>query len=190
VFVFVESAASDTASFTSTITGNPTFNLIGTGSKNYNTNDYEYGRWLTTGASPGTNKTITVTTTQNISKPSYLKVIELGGCPDLVNPIAQSAYTTSPGTTKTSPYTAFLPGPVANTDFDVYWLNGGDDLGATLTSSPSITQVDNTHGGGTTGATFFASTPSSQTTEQFCSGTTCPGTTNHWGTIAVEIKRP
>jgi hypothetical protein len=186
VFAFVESNTADTVTFSSNAPS-LTFNLIGAGSANYNNNDYEYGRYLT---GDGNNHTITVTTVKTISKPSYLKVIELGGCPDTSNPIAQSAYTTSPGTSATSPYTAFLPAALASTDFDVYWLTGGDDIGATITSSPAITLLDNTHGGGTTGATFWASTPSSQTTEQFCKGATCPGGTAHWGTIAVEVKRP
>jgi hypothetical protein len=186
VFVYTSSAAGDSATFTSNINGSPTFNNIGSGSANYNTVDYEFGRWLNTGANPGNNKNITVTFAKTIVR-AYIHVVELCGN-DMVAPIAQSFYTTSPGTTQTNPYTANLPlAPIGLTNFDVYYLNTQEDLaGNNPTSNPAITLLTPyLHASNGSAATFFANTPSQN--ESFNKN---PIAVAHWGTIAVEIKRP
>src|SRR5262249_10537018 len=69
-----------TAGISGTIGGSPTFNDIGTGSASYTNpggmgdTSSEFGRWFTTGASPGTNKTVSVTFNNNSNR-AYLKVI-------------------------------------------------------------------------------------------------------------------
>src|SRR5262249_44567003 len=103
VFAFTESATGDSATFSSTFSGNPAFTPIGTGSLNYNTSDYEFGQWLTGGASDQTGQiraTFVKTTAQ-----AYLHVIKLSGN-NISTPIAQSAYTSG---NNTNPYTANLP---------------------------------------------------------------------------------
>jgi len=178
VFAFTESKAGDSATFSSTGLGSPTFNNIGSGSLNYNTNDYEYGRYLNGGNNA--NGTITVTTVQTISKPSYIQVVELCGN-NTSTPIAQFAYATG---NNTNPYTANLPTPpVAGTNFDAYFLDAGDDLGPSApTGTPAVTNLFYAHGGGTAAGTYFKDTPSQN--ESFA------GANKHWATIAVEIKRP
>jgi len=181
VFAFTESKAGDSATFSSTGLGSPTFNNIGSGSLFYNGNDYEYGQYLNGGNNA--NGTITVTTVQTISKPSYIQVVELCGN-DTSTPIAQFAYATG---NNTNPYTANLPAsPLAPTNFDVYFLDAGDDFGPSApTGTPAVTNLFYAHGGGTAAGTYFKDTPSQ--TESF---NTSPGSNKHWGTIAVEIKRP
>jgi hypothetical protein len=184
VFAFTESKAGDSATFSSTGLGSPTFNNIGSGSLNYNTSDYEFGRWLNGGVSNATG-TITVTFVQTISKPAYVQVVELCGN-DTSTPIAQNAYASSPGTTATNPYTANLPTPLAPTNFDVYFLDAGDDLGTSApTGTPAVTNLFYAHGGGTAAGTYFKDPASA-----FESFNTSPPSNKHWGTIAVEIKRP
>jgi hypothetical protein len=196
VFVFNNlHNASDTttASFSSTINGSPTFTDIGAGSKGYNFGanglfaDYEFGAWVATGASPGTGKTITATFTNGATDQAFIHVVELCGN-DTSTPIAQSAYDSSPSNSNTSPYVANLPAPpLQSTNFDVYFLDTHENLGPnTPTSSPAITNLRYDHVGAGSAATYFKD-PASQN-EQF---TQNPNPTNHhWGTIAVEIKRP
>jgi hypothetical protein len=183
VFVFIESKAGDSVTFSSTGLGSPTFNLIGTGSENFtgSTSDYVYGRWLAGGNNA--SGTITVTTVQNMSKNSYIYIVELG-CNDTTNPIAQSAYASG---NNTHPYTANLTAPpLQATNFDVYLLGSGDDTGATTpTSSPAITNIQYDHGGGTAAAVYWSGTTAPQQNEQFDS---VPPANKHWGTIAVELK--
>jgi len=178
VFVFTETAGGDSATFTSTGLGSPLFNNIGSGSLNYNTNDYEYGKYLNGGNNA--NGTITVTTVKTISKPSYIQVVELCGN-NTSTPIAQNAYLSG---NNTNPYTANLPAtPLAPTNFDVYFLDAGDDFGPSApTGTPAVTNLFYAHGGGTAAGTYFKDTPSQN--ESFAGGN------KHWGTIAVEIKRP
>ena len=181
MFASPNSAAGDSATF-SFSGGSPTFNNIGSRSLIYNTTNYEFGRWLNGGGSDATG-TIKVTFVQTISKPAYVQVVQLNGN-DTVNPIAQSAYASSPGTTATQPYTANLPlPPLVDTNFDVYFLDGGDDLGPSApVGTPAVTNLLYAHGGGTAAGTYFASTPSQN--ESFAGGN------KHWGTIALEIKLP
>jgi hypothetical protein len=176
VFAFTNSAAGDSATF-SFSGGSPTFNNIGTGSLNYNTSDYEFGRWLNGGASDATG-TITVTFVKTIHQ-AYLQVIKLSGN-NLSTPIAQSAYASG---NNTNPYTANLPSPpIAPTNFDVYFLDANENLGATVPiGTPAVTNLIYVPGSGTAG-TYFANTPSQN--ESFA------GANHHWATIAVEIKRP
>jgi hypothetical protein len=111
---------------------------------------------------------------------AYLQVVELCGN-DTSAPIAQSAYATG---NNTNPYTANLPAaPLAGTNFDVYFLDGGDDLGPSApTGTPAVTNLLYAHGGGTGAGTYAAGTPSQN--ESFA------GANKHWGTIAVEINSP
>src|SRR4029077_13265360 len=109
-------------------------------------------------------------------------VVELCGN-DTSNPIAQSAYATSPVNTNSSPYTANLPlPPLAGTNFDVYFLNGNEDLGGSAPAgTPAVTNLIYGHNFNGTAGTSFKGTPSQN--ESFAGGG------HHWGTIAVEIKR-
>jgi hypothetical protein len=127
--------------------------------------------------------TIKVTFVKTITKPAYLQIVELSGN-NTSAPIAQSAYASSPGTTATNPYTANLPlPPLSGTNDDVYFLDGGDDLGPSApTGAPAVTNLFYAHGGGTSAGTYFKDTPSQN--ESFA------GNNKHWATIAVEIKRP
>jgi hypothetical protein len=177
VFAFTSSSAGDSATF-SFSGGTPTFNNIGTGSLNYNNKDYEFGRWLNGSASDVTG-TITVTFVKNITQ-AYLQVIQLSGN-DTSNPIAQSAYASG---NNTNPYTANLPAPpIAGTNFDVYFLSANESLGVSSPiGTPAVTNLIYVPGNSGTAGTYFAGTPSQN--ESFA------GANKHWGTIAVEIKRP
>jgi hypothetical protein len=183
VFAFTNSVSPDSATFSSTFSGSPTFNNIGSGSLPlpYNGGDYEFGRWVNGGATDSTG-TISVTFALK-PKQAYLQVVQLSGN-DTSNPIAQSAYASSPGTSNTNPYTANLPAPpLAGTNFDVYFLNASEDLGGSVpTGTPAVTNLIYVHAGGGTAGTYAAGTPSQN--ESFA------GSNHHWGTIAVEIKRP
>jgi hypothetical protein len=53
---------------------------------------------------------------------------------------------------------------------------------------PAITNIDYQNAGSGTAGTWFNNATSQN--QQFCQGSTCPGAQQHWGTIAVEIKRP
>jgi len=195
VFVFNNlhtAANTTTASFASTWNGGTSFSSIGAGLKGYNGTttfaDYEFVAWATSGASPGTGKTITATFTNGATDQAWLQVVELG-CNDTSNPIAQSAYSTISGTTQSNPYTANLPaGPIQATNFDVYFVNAHENItavpGATPTPTPATLTLQSGGGGGTAD-TFWASTP--RQNESF---NTSPSSSKHWGTIAVEIKRP
>ena len=119
---------------------------------------------------------------KTISKRAYLHVVELGNN-DTSAPIAQSAYASG---NNTSPYTAnLLAPPLQGTNFDVYLLGSGDDItSGTPTGTPAVTNLVFNHGSGTAAGAYFKDTPSQL--ESFCVG--CAS--KHWGTIAVEIKRP
>ena len=182
VFAFTNSNTGDSATFSSTFSGSPTFNLIGPGSLVVGDGkEYEFGRWLNGGGSNATG-TITVTFVQTMHQ-AYLQVVELCGN-DTSAPIAQQAYAAGNGT---NPYTANLPlAPLAGTDFDVYFLNAKEGLGASApTGTPAVTNLIYVPGGSGSAATYFAGTPSQN--ESF---NTSPASSKHWGTIAVEIKRP
>jgi hypothetical protein len=178
VFAFTSSASGDSATFSSTFSGSPTFNNIGSGSLFYNGKDYEFGRWLNGGATDSTG-TISVTFA-NKPKQAYVQVIQLSGN-DTSNPIAQSAYATG---NNTNPYTANLPAaPLAGTNFDVYFLDANEDLGGSApTGTPAVTNLVYAHAGAGSAATYFKGTPSQN--ESFA------GSNKHWATMAVEIKRP
>ena len=190
MFAFTHSSSDNSTASFSFSGGSPTFNNIGTGSLAYNGNnggnhqvDYEFGRWLNGGASNSTG-TITVTFNSTIVQ-AYLQVVELCGN-DTSNPIAQSAYASSGANgTQSNPYLANLPAaPLAGTNFDVYFLNANEDLGGTVpVGTPAATNLIYKHAGNGTGGTYFRDTPPSQN-ESFA------GASHHWGTIAVEIKRP
>jgi hypothetical protein len=177
VFAFVDSAAGDSVTFSSTGLGSPTFNLIGSGSLNFNTTDYEYGRYLNGGNNA--SGTITVTTVKKIGQ-AYLQIVELCGN-DTSAPITTNVAYLSGNTT---PATANLPaGPIAGTNFDVYFLDG-EDFGTTApVGTPAATNLLYQHGGGDSAGTYFKTTPTQN--ESFALGTN-----KHWGTIGVEIKRP
>ncbi len=182
MFAFTNSNTGDSATFSSTFSGSPTFNLIGAGSLVVGDGkEYEFGRWLNGGGSNATG-TITVTFAKTINQ-AYLQVVELCGN-DTSAPIAQQAYATG---NNTNPYTANLPlAPLAGTNFDVYFLNAKETLGASApTGTPAVTNLIYVPGGSGSAATYFAGTPSQN--ESF---NTSPASSKHWGTIAVEIKRP
>jgi len=74
--------------------------------------------------------------------------------------------------------------PLAGTNFDVYFLCGKEDLGGSApTGTPAVTNLIYGHAGAGSAGTYFRDTPPSQN-ESFA------GSNKHWGTIAVEIKRP
>jgi hypothetical protein len=132
-------------------------------------------------------QTITVTFSNNTFQ-AYLQVVELCGN-DTSAPIAQQMYTRSGADgTQSTPYTANLPAaPLAGTNFDVYFLNVNEDLGGGIpTSSPVCTNLTFGHTADGSAQTSFKGTPSQN--EQFTQNPT--PTAHHWGTIAVEIKRP
>jgi len=182
VFAFTSSASGDSATFSSTFSSSPTFNNIGSGSAVLSDGkEYEFGRWLNGGGSNATG-TITVTFAKTIIQ-AYLQVVELCGN-DTSAPIAQQAYATG---NNTNPYTANLPAPpLAGTNFDVYFLCAKENLGASApTGTPAVTNLIYVPGGSGSAGTYFRDTPPSQN-ESFCMGCAI----KHWGTIAVEIKRP
>ena len=180
VFAFTDSNTGDSATFSSTFSGSPTFNNIGSGSAVLagDGNEYEFGRWLNGGASDATG-TITVTFVES-TKQAYLHVVQLCGN-DTSAPIAQNAYATG---NNTNPYTANLPAPpLVGTNFDVYFLCGKEDLGGMApVGTPAVTNYLYEHAGPGSAGTYFKNTPSQN--ESFA------GANKHWGTIAVEIKRP
>jgi len=177
VFAFTSSGNGDSATPSSSVAG-LTFNTIGSGSLFYNGKDYEFGWWVNGGGSDATG-TISVTF---VKKPNqaYVQVIQLSGN-DTSNPIAQNAYASG---NNTNPYTANLPAPpVAGTNFDVYFLDANEDLGGSApTGTPTVTNLIYVHASAGSAGTYFADTPSQN--ESFA------GANKHWGTIAVEIKRP
>jgi hypothetical protein len=72
------------------------------------------------------------------------------------------------------------------TDFAVYFADTNENLGGNNpTSSPAITLLQYDHVGAGSAATFFTNAPT-----QLQSFNQNPATNRHWGTIAVEIKRP
>ena len=75
------------------------------------------------------------------------------------NSIAQSAYASG---NNTNPYTANLPAaPLQSTNFDVYFLDGGDDLGPSApTGTPAVTNLIYVKAGAGTAGTYFGGTPS------------------------------
>jgi hypothetical protein len=183
VFAFTNSVSPDSATPSSSV-GGLTFNTIGSGSLPlpYNGGDYEFGWWVNGGASDA-NGTISVTFVK-IPKQAYVQVVQLSGN-DTSNPIAQSAYASSgSGNTQSNPYTANLPAPpLAGTNYDLYFLNASEDLGGSApTGTPAATNLIYVHAGGGTAGTYFDGTPSQN--QSFA------GSNHHWGTIAVEIKRP
>ena len=177
MFAFTESAGGDSATFASTFAGSPVFTPIGAGSLNYNTNDYEFGQWLTGGASDATGA-IRVTFVKNTTQ-AYLLVIKLSGN-NLSTPIAQSAYTSG---NNTNPYTANLPAPPSSGDQEVVFLTAGEDLGGTAPPpSVSMSNLSYLHAGAGSEGTY-----ASGTATQNISFT---GSNHHWGTIAVDINHP
>lgn len=178
VFAFTESGTGDSATFSSTFSGSPTFNNIGSGSLFYNGKGYEFGRWLNGGATDSTG-TISVTFAKKPSQ-AYVQVIQLCGN-DTSNPIAQNAYATG---NNTNPYTAnLLAPPLASTNFDVYFLDATEDLGGSApVGTPAVTNLIYAHNSAATAGSYASSTPSQN--ESFAGGN------HHWGTIAVEIKSP
>ena len=178
VFAFTNSNTGDSATFSSTFSGSPTFNLIGTGSLVVGDGkEYEFGRWLNGGGSNATG-TITVTFVQTMHQ-AYLQVVELCGN-DTSAPIAQQAYAAG---NNTNPYTANLGSPPLASNFDVYFLDANEDLGSSApTGTPAVTNLIYAHAGAGSAGTYFKDTPSQN--ESFAGGN------KHWATIAVEIKRP
>lgn len=176
VFVFTESAAGDSATFSSSFTGT-TFTPIGAGSLNYNTNDYEFGQWLTGGASNATG-TIKVTFVKSTTQ-AYLQVIQLSGN-NISTPIAQSAYTSG---NNTNPYTANLPAPPTSGDQEVVFLTGGEDLGGSAPpANPPMVNLIYLHAGAGSAGSYATGTATQNTS--------FTGANHHWGTIAVDINHP
>jgi hypothetical protein len=177
VFAFTESATGDSATFSSTFPGNPVFTPIGAGSLTYNGIDYEFGQWLTGGASDVTGQ-LRVTFVKGTSQ-AYLQVIQVNGT-NISAPIAQSAYTSG---NNTNPYTANLPAPPSSGDQEVVFLTGGEDLGASPPPpTPSMTNLIYLHTmAGSAGS--YASVSATQ-------NTSFSGSNHHWGTIAVDINHP
>ena len=176
MFAFTNSQAGDSATF-SFSGGSPTFNNIGTGSLNYNTSDYEFGRWVNGGATDSTG-TITVTFVKTIHQ-AYLQVIKLSGN-NISTPIAQSAYISG----NNNSYTANLPASPSSGDQEVVFLSaGGDTGGATPAATPSMTNLLYKHAGSGS-ATSYARSNATQNTS--FSG----GNSVNWGTIAVDINHP
>jgi hypothetical protein len=181
VFAFTDSAKDDSATPTSSVPlAGQAFNTIGVGSMFYNKQDYQFGWWLNGGASDAIG-TISVTFVKDPAK-AYVQVIELYGN-DTSDPIAQSAYAMG---NNTNPYTANLPAPpIGSNNFDVYFLDAHEDLvvsGTAPTGTSAVTNLVWAHAGGGSAGTYFKETQS-----QLQSFT---GPNKHWGTIAVEIKRP
>lgn len=175
VFAFTNSAAGDSATF-SFSGGSPTFNNIGTGSLNYNTSDYEFGRWVNGGAtnSTGTIKVSFVNTTHQ----AYVQVIQLSGN-NLSTPIAQSAYTSG----NSNSYTANLPASPTSGDQEVVFVSGGADLGGMApTANPSMTNLIYAHAGSGSAASYARANATQNTS--FSGGNA------NWGTIAVDINHP
>jgi hypothetical protein len=181
VFAFTDSSAGDSATFTSTFSGSPTFNNIGSGSLSYTGGgmsvDYEFGRWLKGGATSSTG-TITVTFVKNTSQ-AYLQVVKLSGN-NLTTPIAQSAYTSG---NNTNPYTANLPAAPSSGDQEVVFLSGQQDLGGTAPpATPSMSNLIYVHNGSGSAASYARSNATQNTS--FSGGNAI------WGTIAVDINHP
>jgi hypothetical protein len=181
VFAFTNSTTGDSMTSITFSGGSPTFNLIGAGSLPLSDGkEYEFGRWLNGGGSNATG-TITVTFVKTISQ-AYLQVVELCGNDTSAPITSNNAYATG---NNTNPYMANLPAPpLAGTNFDVYFLCAKESLGPTApVGTPAATNLFYVQGGGGTAGTYFRDTPPSQN-ESFA------GASHHWGTIAVEIKRP
>jgi hypothetical protein len=174
VFAFTNSATGDSATF-SFSGGTPTFNNIGAGSLNYNTSDYEFGRWLNGGASNSTG-TIKVTFVKGIHQ-AYVHVIQLSGN-NISTPIAQSAYASG---NNTNPYTANLLATPNSGDQEVVFLSGGESLGASA-PPPSVSMSNLIYAATNSGS---AGTYATGTATQNISFS---GANHHWGTIAVDIN--
>jgi hypothetical protein len=186
VFAFTNSNTGDSMTSITFSGGSPTFNNIGSGSLVLagDGKEYEFGRWLNGGGSNATG-TITVTFAKTISQVAYLQVVELCGN-DTSTPITvNNAYATG---NNTNLYTANLPAPpLAGTNFDVYFLCARESLGATApVGTPAVTNLFYAQANNGTAGTYFRDTPPSQNQ----SFTMTPASNRHWGTIAVEIKRP
>jgi hypothetical protein len=179
--------ASSTATF-SFSGGSLTFTPIGAGSLAYNNNtDYEFGAWVTGNGSTGS---FTVTFSDTTDR-AYLMAVELCGN-DTSDPIAQSAYASSGAdATQSHPYTANLPlAPLQSTNYDVYFLNTHEDLGGGIpTSTPAATDMSVGHNGAPNSGSAYAYRAGTPSQNESFDHNPAP-TDNHWGTIAVEIKRP
>jgi hypothetical protein len=176
VFAFTNSAAGDSATFSSTFTGSPAFTPIGTGSLNYNTSDYVFGQWLNSGANTSTG-TITVTFVKTTHQ-AYLQVIKLSGN-NLSTPIAQSAYTSG----NSNSYTANLPASPSSGDQEVVFVSGQQDLGGTApTANPPMSNLIYVHNGSGSAASYARSNATQNTSFS--------GNNANWGTIAVDINHP
>ena len=177
VFAFTNSAAGDSATFSSTFSGSPVFTPIGAGSLNYNTSDYEFGQWLKGGASNSTGM-IKVTFVKNTTQ-AYVQVIQLSGN-NTSTPIAQGAYISG---NNTNPYTANLPAPPSSGDQEVVFLSGQQDLGGMAPpANPSMTNLIYVHNGPGSAASYARANATQNTS--FSGGNA------NWGTIAVDINHP
>jgi CSLREA domain-containing protein len=176
VFAFTNSAMADSATFSSTFSGSPTFTPIGAGSLFYNSKDYNFGQWVNGGASDSTG-TIKVTFAKNTHQ-AYLQVIQLSGN-NISNPIAQSAYASG---NNTHPYTANLPAPPSSGDNEVAFLSANEDLGASAPPAmpSSMMNLIYRHAGGGSAGSYANPTA--------IQNTSFAGGNHHWGTIAVEIN--
>ena len=176
VFAFTNSAAGDTATFSSTFSGSPLLTPIGAGSQFYNNKDYNFGRWMNGGDSDSTG-TIKVTFAKNTHQ-AYIQVIKLSGN-NLFTPVAQSAYASG---NNTNPYTANLPAPPSSGDNEVAFLSAHEDLGpgAPHATPPSMVNLIYKHAGPGSAGSYDNPTATQNTSFS--------GKNHHWGTIAVEIN--
>jgi hypothetical protein len=178
VFAFTNSAAGDSATFSSTFSGSPAFAPIGAGSLFYNNQDYNFGWWVNGGAADSTGK-ITINFVKNTHQ-AYVQVIQLGGN-NLSNPIAQSAYASG---NNTNPYTANLPSPSTTGNGEVDFLSANEDLSKTVPiATPSMTNLVYAHAGPGSAGSYTTGTSGTAT-----QNTSFAGGNKHWGTIAVEIN--
>jgi hypothetical protein len=172
VFAFTNSSAGDSATF-SFGGGSPTFNNIGSGSINYNTSDYAFGRWVT---GTGLNGKLVVTFTNTIHQ-AYVQVIQLSNN-NISTPIAQSVYTSG----SSNSATANFPNPPSSGDNEVDWLTAHGDLSPSApVPSPAMTLLLYQHNANGSAASYTSSTASQNTTFPLASSLA-------WGTIGVELN--
>jgi hypothetical protein len=176
LFVFTNSGPGDSATFSSTFSGNPAFTPIGAGSLFYNNKDYNFGRWVNGGASDSTGA-IKVTFSKNTHQ-AYIQVIKLSGN-NLSTPVAQSAYTSG---NNTHPYTANLSAPPSSGDNEVAFLSANEDLGPSAPHATPASMVNLIYKHAGPGSAGSYTNPTATQNTSFAGGN------HHWGTIAVEIN--
>jgi hypothetical protein len=184
LFVFRHSASGDGITSISSSGMTPaltTSSFTSVASQTYNTSDYQWAYYLTTGASAtGTSSTLTVNFTRNLGsgQVTILDLIRLGGN-NTSTPVVTANIGKATGTSTTA--TANLSGAPAAADGKLVFLSSNGNLGGTApTATPAMTNAFYSHQ--TAGSTGIYTLVPAQQNGSFAISSQA------WGTIALEIN--